>query len=182
MVKITAKDFKKILDDENIIADELQNLVVQELIKNEKKVATAESCTGGLLSKRITEVPGVSSVVECGVCSYANRIKNKVLGVKSETLKTVGAVSPETAKQMAVGIKSLANSDFSVSTTGIAGPTGGSEEKPVGLVYIGVACNSGVEAVKADLSDAQSVNRETVRKLASDVALYCLLKKIKNVC
>ncbi|MCH5303590.1 MAG: CinA family protein [Ruminococcus sp.] len=177
MTEITAQSFKKLLCDENINADELQNLVVGKLIEKDKKVATAESCTGGLLSKRITEVSGASGVFECGVCSYANRIKNKILGVKNETLDTLGAVSPETAEQMALGVKALGNSDFGVSTTGIAGPTGGTPEKPVGLVYIAVAGKE-VEIIKANFSDIQDKSRENIRKLASDAALYFLLKQI----
>ena len=178
MIEITAKNFIDILNSEGINADNLQTMVVEALIKTGKKAATAESCTGGLLSKRITEVSGSSAVFECGVCSYANRIKNKVLGVKNETLNTVGAVSPETAQQMANGVMRLADADFGVSTTGIAGPTGGTTEKPVGLVYISVCDNNDTETVKAMLWDAERPERDVIRQLSSDIALYFLLRKI----
>ena len=100
MLTYTADDLEKIFREENINPDELQNMVVEKLTKNNLKLATAESCTGGLLSGRITAVSGASEVFDCGVCSYANEIKHKVLGVSEETLNTLGAVSPETALQM----------------------------------------------------------------------------------
>lgn len=178
MTEITAKDFINILKKEGIDADNLQNMVVEALAEKGKKAATAESCTGGLLSKRITEVSGSSAVFECVVCSYANRIKNKVLGVKNETLNTVGAVSFETASQMANGVMKLSDADFGVSTTGIAGPAGGSVEKPVGLVYISVCDSNSTNTIKAMLWDAENPEREVIRKLASDIALYFLLRKI----
>lgn len=107
MLTYTADDLEKIFREENINPDELQNMVVEKLTKNNLKLATAESCTGGLLSGRITAVSGASEVFDCGVCSYANEIKHKVLGVSEETLNTLGAVSPETALQMAEGVKNL---------------------------------------------------------------------------
>ena len=109
MLTYTADDLEKIFKDENINPDELQNMVVEKLRKKNLKLATAESCTGGLLSGRITAVSGASEVFDCGVCSYANKIKHKVLGVSEETLNTLGAVSPETALQMAEGVKKLAD-------------------------------------------------------------------------
>ena len=178
MKELTAKQFEAILEKEGIKSGDLQNLAVNALIEKKKKVATAESCTGGLVSKRITEVSGANSVFECGVCSYANRIKNKLLGVNRHTLDTVGAVSKETAEQMAVGVMKLADSDFGVATTGIAGPSGGTEEKPVGLVYISVCDKKSTEVVKAKLWDAESLEREEIRKISSDIALYLLLRKI----
>ena len=105
MLTYTADDLEKIFREENINPDELQNMVVEKLKNNNLKLATAESCTGGLLSGRITAVSGASEVFDCGVCSYANEIKHKVLGVSEETLNTLGAVSPETALQMAEGVK-----------------------------------------------------------------------------
>lgn len=107
MLTYTADDLEKIFREENINPDELQNMVVEKLTKNNLKLATAESCTGGLLSGRITAVSGASEVFDCGVCSYANEIKHKVLGVSEETLNTLGAVSSETALQMAEGVKNL---------------------------------------------------------------------------
>ena len=116
--------------------ESLEELVVRELEKAGKTLATAESCTGGLLAKRITDVSGASQVFEMGAVTYANRIKEKVLGVSHETLEAHGAVSEETAREMARGIRLAAGSDLGIGITGIAGPGGGTPEKPVGLVYI----------------------------------------------
>lgn len=116
--------------------ESLEELVVRELEKAGKTLATAESCTGGLLAKRITDVSGASQVFEMGAVTYANRIKEKVLGVSHQTLEAHGAVSEETAREMARGIRLAAGSDLGVGITGIAGPGGGTPEKPVGLVYI----------------------------------------------
>ena len=142
------------------------------------KIATAESCTGGLISKKITEVSGSSAVFDCGVCSYSNEIKSKVLGVDKAVLDTLGAVSAETAMQMAKGVRLLANSDIAVSTTGIAGPTGATPQKPVGLVYIGLSTAQGDIAVKALLAENKTNTRERVRELAAATALYLAYKNI----
>lgn len=101
-------------------------------------VSVCESCTGGMLGSMITEVPGSSQYFLGGVIAYADRIK-KLAGVKAATLRKHGAVSEQTAREMAQGIRRICGSDIGVSITGIAGPTGGSEEKPVGLVYVGLA-------------------------------------------
>lgn len=178
MIEINAKSLLKTIEKDNINPDELQAMVVRALEKAGKKVATSESCTGGLISKRITEISGAGEVFECGVCSYANRIKNKLLGVKQETLDTVGAVSPETAEQMANGVMKLADADFGVATTGIAGPTGASADKPVGLVYIAVCDKNDSNVIKAMFGDADNPDRETIRRLSSDAALYFLYQKI----
>ena len=111
--------------------------------------ATAESCTGGGVGSAITAVPGSSAVFAGGVISYSNEVKRDVLGVKPETLAAVGAVSSETAAQMAEGARRLLKTNLAVSLTGIAGPDGGSEEKPVGLVWFGLATASGVRPEKA---------------------------------
>ena len=120
-------------------ADSLEEVVVKELAARGLTVATAESCTGGMLSQRITAVPGASGVFAYGACTYANDIKEKMLGVRHETLEAYGAVSPETAAEMARGVRKAAGADFGVGITGIAGPGGGTPEKPVGLVYL-AAC------------------------------------------
>lgn len=181
MIDLTAKEFYKMLESENISEDSLQELVVRKLGEMKLKVATAESCTGGLVSKRITEVSGSSDVFECGVCSYANRIKHKLLGVSEETLNTVGAVSPETAAQMARGVRKLADADFGISTTGIAGPTGATADKPVGLVYMAVACGKETVVIKSNLGDAEDNSREGIRKAASSAVFYYLYKALLSV-
>ncbi len=112
--------------------------LINLLISQKLKIATAESCTGGLLAKTITDTSGASSVFDMGIVSYANEIKNKFLNVPNEVLNTVGAVSEETAIAMAKGIVVAANADIGVGITGIAGPTGGTPEKPVGLVYYSI--------------------------------------------
>ena len=112
--------------------------LVNLLLTKKLKIATAESCTGGLLAKNITDTSGASAVFDMGIVSYANEIKNKFLNVPNEVLNTVGAVSEETAEAMARGIVEAASADISVGITGIAGPTGGTPEKPVGLVYYSI--------------------------------------------
>lgn len=119
--------------------DTLEEVVVAELKKQGKTLATAESCTGGLLAKRITDVSGSSAVFEMGCVTYANRIKEKLLGVPHETLEQYGAVSEQTARAMAEGIVRESGADVGVGITGIAGPEGGTKEKPVGLVYIALS-------------------------------------------
>ena len=110
--------------------------------------ATAESCTGGGVGSAITAVPGSSAVFAGGVISYSNEAKRDVLGVSADILQNVGAVSAETAAQMAEGARRLLKTDLAVSLTGIAGPDGGSEEKPVGLVWFGLATKDGVRTEK----------------------------------
>lgn len=99
------------------------------------QISTTESCTGGLLSSKLTDISGSSAYITLNLVTYANEVKNKVLGVTKHTLDTCGAVSEECAYEMAKGLHKLTNSDICVSTTGIAGPTGGTSEKPVGLMY-----------------------------------------------
>lgn len=110
--------------------------------------ATAESCTGGGVGSAITAVSGSSAVFAGGIISYANEVKRYVLGVKAETLATVGAVSGETAAQMAEGARRLLKTDLAVSLTGVAGPDGGSDEKPVGTVWFGLATAKGTRTEK----------------------------------
>ena len=110
--------------------------------------ATAESCTGGGVGSAITAVPGSSAVFAGGVISYSNDVKREVLGVSSDILQNFGAVSAETAAQMAEGARKLLKTDLAVSLTGIAGPDGGSDEKPVGLVWFGLATKDGVRTEK----------------------------------
>lgn len=117
----------------------IEEAVVELLKKNNLKVATAESCTGGLISKRIVDVPGASGVFDCGIISYANEIKHKVLGVSTDDLQKHGAVSEQVAAQMAQGALKVSGADIAVSVTGIAGPDNEGTLKPAGLIYIGLA-------------------------------------------
>ena len=114
----------------------LEDAVVKLLKKHSLTVSTVESCTGGLAAGRLVNVPGVSDVFKTGFITYSNKAKRKLVGVKKETLERYGAVSPETAREMALGAAKASGADVTVSVTGIAGPDGGSEEKPVGLVYM----------------------------------------------
>lgn len=117
----------------------IEEAVIKMLKEHHLKVAAAESCTGGLIAKRITDVPGASEVFECGIVSYANEIKHKVLGVSEDDLNKYGAVSEPVAKQMAQGALKVSGADIAVSVTGIAGPDSDSTNKPVGLIYVGLA-------------------------------------------
>ncbi len=177
MVTLTDLDIIQLLRKNNLDADTLQEKVVAKLAQKEIKLATAESCTGGLVSQRITSVSGASEVFDCGICSYSNEIKHKVLGVSEDTLTVLGAVSSETAMQMAEGIRKLAGADIGISTTGIAGPTGGTPEKPVGLVFCGICTKNKTYAVKLMLGgDVNKTNsRSYIRKLTSDAVLLTIL-------
>lgn len=151
--------------------------VVAKLREKGVKLATAESCTGGLLSERITAVSGASEVFDFGVCTYANEMKHKVLGVSNETLSVLGAVSAETAMQMAEGARNVSGADLAVSTTGIAGPTGGTPEKPVGLVYCGISTKDKSYAIKLMLGGSINMvnSRGYIRKLTSDAVFLTIL-------
>ena len=182
MVTLTDVDIIQLLRKNNLNQDSFQENVVEKLRELGLKVATAESCTGGLISERITRVSGSSEVFDCGICSYANEIKMKVLGVCEDTLAILGAVSAETAIQMAEGVQKLSGADIAVSTTGIAGPTGGTAEKPVGLVYMGVCTKEKAYAVKLMLGGVNSQNnRAYIRKLASDAALFTVLSECHSL-
>ena len=116
--------------------------------KKEWTLSLAESCTGGKMSAMVCENPGISAVFHLGVVAYSNDIKNKMLKVKKRTLKKYGAVSYQTVREMAEGVLKLSESDFSVAISGIAGPSGGSIEKPVGTVWIGVADKNGGYSIR----------------------------------
>ncbi len=182
MVTLTDLDINELLRRNGLDENTIQEEVVAELAKKGRRVATAESCTGGLISERITRVSGSSAVFDCGVCSYANSIKEKVLGVHPETLAVLGAVSAETAIQMAEGVKRLSGADIAVSTTGIAGPTGGTEEKPVGLVFVGVCTDTEAYAVRLMLGGTNNIvnSRDYIRRKASEAALFAVLSELKK--
>ncbi len=120
----------------------LESVIGEILTKKKWTLAVAESCTGGLLSKKITDIPGSSRYFPGSVIAYANRIKEKMLLVSPQTLKTYGAVSEETAREMAIGIRRQFDSAIGISITGIAGPGGGTRSKPVGLVWIGLSAKN----------------------------------------
>lgn len=150
-----------------------------ELLKSKKlKLATAESCTGGLISKRITDVSGSSEVFEGGVVCYSNRFKENVLGVSPETLKKYGAVSRETAREMVKGVLSLTKADIAVAVTGIAGPSSDNTNKPVGLVYIAVSDGKST-IVKKLLNNFTGDVREQNRNISADTTLEMIMEAIR---
>ena len=153
--------------------------IVNLLKENGLTLSVAESCTGGLISKSITDVSGCSSVFFGGVVSYDNSVKENVLGVKNATLRAYGAVSYETAKEMAQGVKNALNTDIGISTTGIAGPGGGSAEKPVGTVYIGIAINGDVSSKRLDIG--AHLSREEIRSKAACILLSELKIKLQEI-
>ena len=157
----------------------MQTAVIQQLTEKSLKIATAESCTGGLISKLLTDVPGASAAFDGGVCTYSNDMKEKLLGVSHETLAAYGAVSEQTAKEMADGVRKLFSADFGLATTGIAGPDGGTAEKPVGLVYVGVATGDSVQAHKLLLKRNYKNPRDFIREYASMHALSFILEALK---
>ena len=128
--------------------EEIEQVVVKLLQQRQTTLAVAESCTGGLLANRITDVPGASEIFLGGMVSYANAAKEKFLGVRAETLAAHGAVSEAVAREMAVGARGKFGSDLAIAMTGIAGPAGGTPEKPVGTVFIALASAAGVEVKK----------------------------------
>ena len=167
----------KILLDEFIYSDknlELEEVVVNLLNNHNLTVATAESCTGGLIGDRITNTSGVSRVFKGGIIAYSNEIKINQLGVKKETIEKFGAVSMETASEMAAGVQKLFSTDIGISSTGIAGPLGGNKDKPVGLVYIAISINGVTTVYKNNFKS----NRKNNKRITSQVALNLVRKEL----
>ena len=156
--------------------DTLESCIGKLLKQHGKTISTAESCTGGLVASMITSVPGSSEYYLGSVVSYANSVKQEVLGVPAEIIKEFGAVSSECVGAMAEGVRKLTGTDFSVATSGIAGPGGGSAEKPVGLVWIGVSSQSGTQTYKLTFN---SDRKRNIERFASS-ALYKILKKLEK--
>lgn len=152
--------------------------IVAELKRRGQSLATAESCTGGLLASRITDVPGASEVFHEGFVTYSNAAKTELLGVPPDLIQRHGAVSPEVASAMADGAKSRAKADFALSLTGIAGPGGGSSEKPVGLLHIALARP---DAETLLLERFFSTDRATFKQLATQSALDLLRRDLLGV-
>ena len=148
----------------------LEETVAKLLVKNNMTIAVSESCTGGMVSSKLIDYPGISQSFMEGCVTYSNEAKMNRLGVKKETLDKYGAVSSETAIEMAVGIAKNLNTNIGLSTTGIAGPGGGTDEKPVGLVYIGIYINGDVKVKKCNFSGS----RDKIRNRATNEALNLL--------
>lgn len=177
---LASQDVQKLCDilgslvyglDEQTLAE----VVGQKLAEKKQTIAVAESCTGGLVAKMITDVPGASKYFRGGWITYSNELKVSQLGVKKELIEQKGAVSSEVAAAMAAGAKLKASADYAIAVTGIAGPDGGSEQKPVGLVYISIALPDGVETEKFLFGTR---GRDFIRLRASQNALNLLRLKL----
>ncbi|MDP7012243.1 MAG: competence/damage-inducible protein A [Verrucomicrobiota bacterium] len=154
--------------------DRLEEVIVRELTERGLTLAVAESCTGGFLAHRITNVSGASAVFLVGHCTYSNEAKREMLGVKTETLAAQGAVSGEVACEMAEGARARHGADFALSTTGIAGPTGGTEGKPIGTVFIALAGSRGTEVI----NPCNPSDRETFKHITTQQALDLLRRNV----
>ena len=154
--------------------DTLEKIILNVFLKSKKTLSTAESCTGGAIAQRITSVPGSSSYFKGSVIAYANQIKEQMLGVSTETLQTFGAVSEETVKEMAQNVRKILKTDYAIAVSGIAGPEGGSEHKPVGLVYIAIADDTKVFVQKFYFGENRLV---TIEK-----AVITSLNMLRKIC
>ena len=153
----------------------IEEVVSKMLVENNLKIAVAESCTGGMVSASLINYPGISSVFMEGCVTYSNEAKMKSLGVKKETLDVYGAVSDKCAKEMASGVAARYNTNVGIATTGIAGPGGGTDEKPVGLVYFGIYINGKVISKKYVFNgDRQGVRERATRTILNDLRLELL--------
>ena len=168
------------------IEENLKNLdktvknVVKLLISKKLTISAAESCTGGLITELITSVSGASQVFEMGLCAYANRIKHQFLDVPNEELELYGAVSPQVAVSMAKGIKNKSYSDISISVTGIAGPDGGTPQKPVGTVYFGHCYGENAESELLHLWELNDKSRNNIREHTA-LAVFMSLENYLNL-
>ena len=154
---------------------ELEDVVGKLLIKNRKTIATAESCTGGLIGDRLTNISGSSLYYKGGIVAYSNSVKEKTIGVKKETLDSAGSVSEETALEMARGIRNKLNADIGLSTTGIAGPKGGTKEKPVGLVYIAISYDRGEKVYRFTFTPYRKTNKLMTSQAALNITRIHIL-------
>jgi nicotinamide-nucleotide amidase len=154
----------------------MEGLVGRYLKKNGLTLAVAESCTGGLIGHRLTDVPGASDYFRGGVVSYSNDAKCDLLGVPAAVLARHGAVSPETARDMARGVRKAFHAAVGLAVTGIAGPSGGSLEKPVGTVYIGLATDQGEEVWHYQFHGS----RAEIKTLTAETALDRLRRELKQ--
>jgi len=155
----------------------LEESIVRLLKKHDLTVATAESCTGGLVAARIVNAPGASEVFKEGFVTYSNKAKRKNLDVSKATIKKYGAVSKETAREMAMGGVFATGSDLCVAVTGIAGPDGGTEEKPVGLVYVACCFGDKVTVEKYQFKGSRAKVREQSVVRALDLVRRMVLEK-----
>jgi len=156
--------------------EELEDVLGEIIISNKKTISTAESCTGGLISDRLTNTPNSSSYFKGGIVAYSNLLKINLLNVNKETLNKYGAVSEEVALEMAEGVRKQLDVDIGLSTTGIAGPSGGSEKKPIGLVYIGLSSSNYNKVYKLNFTKDRKINK----LMTSQAALNILRNYLKH--
>lgn len=168
------REKEKVAKEEEEVLSSLEELLVLELRKKKKKIAFAESCTAGAVAARLVNVPGASEVLECGFVTYSDRIKHKVLGVKKRVLRKQGAVSAKCAKQMAKGCLKASDADAAVSVTGLAGPGGGTEQTPVGTVFIAFASRKKIRICEYHFEG----NRKEIRDQAIHAALELALQSV----
>lgn len=165
-------------DHESI--QKLAAAMVSELDAASKAVATAESCTGGWVAKAITDIPGSSAVYGYGVVSYANGAKESILGVKNKTLEDYGSVSAEVVSEMATGSLHLSGADIAVAVSGVAGPSGGTEQKPVGLVWFAWAVRDGVDANVDTICEQFTGDRDLIREASVAYALQGVRERVSR--
>jgi nicotinamide-nucleotide amidase len=158
----------------------LSEALVSELTASGKAVATAESCTGGWVAKAITDIAGSSAVFGYGVVSYANGAKESIIGVQNKTLEEHGSVSPQVVEEMAKGTLRLSGADIAVAVSGVAGPGGGSEEKPVGMVWFAWAVRDGTNALVDTQCEHFTGDRELIREAAVAYALQGVRERIES--
>lgn len=154
---------------------DLEDFLKQIAVERGVTLSVAESCTGGLVAHRITNIPGSSSYFEGGVVAYSDRMKISILGVRKDSIRNYGSVSAQVAEEMACGVASVTGSDFALSITGIAGPLGGTREKPVGTVWFGIRTPGGTER-KRFLFEG---SRTDIKFKVSSFAIFDLMRKIR---
>lgn len=151
--------------------------IIDLLIQSNKTIVTAESCTGGMIAAALTDIPGASGALYGGFVTYSNTAKARMIQVSPRVIEDYGAVSNQVARAMADGARNTARADFAVAATGIAGPDGGSEKKPVGLVYVAVSSDLATVVIEHRFGD---IGRDAIRKATVDAALNLMLQVIED--
>ncbi len=184
LIKPVVKELKSRFGNDIYTTEEevtLEKAVADLLLANNLTVTCAESCTGGLLSARLVNVPGISDVYKSGIVTYSNKAKRRFLNVKKTTLQKYGAVSRQTAEEMSKGAAAFAKADVAAAVTGIAGPDGGTEEKPVGLVFIACCVKGKTTVEKYRFSGSRSKVRESAAAAALALMRRCILEYFSEV-
>lgn len=177
-MSISCEEIVQIYKENRNTLDKTIECIVQLLDKRVMKISTGESCTGGLLSELITAVPGASKVFEMGVCTYSDNMKKKLLHVPEKILSRFGAVSPQTAEAMALGLRELSGADLCISVTGLAGPGGGTDDCPVGTVYTGIILGDRICTAHLKTYEMCCMSRSEVRYAAAVCAFGIALRML----